>query len=133
MKGGYGMAIAHVALWTDDLDASVRFWVDNFGALAGEEYASRNRPGFRSRFLRFADGAALEIMTGPWIGKAADAAERPGWAHVAVSLGSVEAVDALARRFETEGRLVSGPRRTGDGYYEAVIRSPEGALVEITV
>ena len=28
-------------------------------------------------------------------------------------------------------RLVSGPRRTGDGYFEAVVRSPEGALIEI--
>lgn len=125
------VTIAHVALWTADLDASVRFWTDHFGAVAGEEYASRNRPGFRSRFLRLAGGAAIEIMTGPWIGAATPAEERAGWAHVAVSLGSDAAVDAAAARFRAEGRLVSGPRRTGDGYYEAVVRSPEGALVEI--
>jgi lactoylglutathione lyase len=126
------MRIAHVALWTADLEASVAFWVDTFGAEAGEEYASRNRPGFRSRFLRLAEGASLELMTGPWIEGAVEAAERPGWAHVAVSLGSPEAVDTLAACCRARGQLVSGPRRTGDGYYEAVLRSPEGALVEIT-
>ena len=26
----------------------------------------------------------------------------------------------------------SGPRRTGDGYYECVVRDPEGNRVEIT-
>jgi lactoylglutathione lyase len=125
------MPIAHVALWTADLDASTRFWTEHFGAVAGETYVSRNRPGFRSRFLRFADGLAIEIMTGPWIGGTADG-ERPGWAHLALSLGSEAAVDAAAATFVADGRLVSGPRRTGDGYYEAVVRSPEGALVEIT-
>ena len=43
-----------------------------------------------------------------------------------------EAVDALAARMESVGLLVSPPRRTGDGFYEAVIRDPEGNLVEIT-
>lgn len=126
------MRIAHVALWTPDLDASAAFWARHFGAVVGEEYVSRNRPGFRSRFLRLADGAALELMTGPWLGDAAvDPAERAGWAHVAVDLGSEDAVRAAAERFTAEGCLVSGPRRTGDGYFEAVVRSPEGALIEI--
>jgi lactoylglutathione lyase len=126
-----GPAVAHVALWTADLDASVAFWAGHFGAVAGAEYASRNRPGFRSRFVDLASGARLELMTGPWVA-AGDGAERAGWAHVAVTLGSEAAVDAAATELATVGRLVTGPRRTGDGYYEAVIRSPEGALVEIT-
>lgn len=29
--------------------------------------------------------------------------------------------------------VVSGPRTTGDGYYESCVAGPEGALVEITV
>lgn len=127
------MRIAHVALWTPDLDASAAFWATHFGATVGEEYTSRNRPGFRSRFARLADGAAIELMSGPWLdGTTADAAERIGWTHVAISLGSRDAVRALAERLSAEGALVSPPRLTGDGYYEAVIRSPEGALIEIT-
>ena len=126
------MRIAHVALWTHDLDASAAFWQRHFGAEVGEEYVSRNRPGFRSRFVRFDDGASLELMTGPWVeGVRAETAERIGWTHVAISLGSEEAVIALAARLADEGALVSPPRRTGDGFFEAVALSPEGAAVEI--
>lgn len=125
------MRLAHVALWTSDLDAAARFWATHFGAEIGDEYVSHNRPGFRSRFLKLLDGSALELMTGPWIDAPAEG-ERAGWAHVAISLGSAEAVDAAAVRFAAEGLLVSGPRTTGDGFYEAVVRAPDGALVEIT-
>ncbi len=125
------MRLAHVALWTADLDAAARFWATHFGAEIGAEYVSRNRAGFRSRFVKLPDGAALELMTGPWIEGPADG-ERPGWAHIALSLGSAEAVDAAAVRFAEEGLLVSGPRMTGDGFYEAVARAPDGVLVEIT-
>ncbi|TBW38678.1 glyoxalase/bleomycin resistance/extradiol dioxygenase family protein [Siculibacillus lacustris] len=126
------MAIAHVALWTPDLDASARFWADWFGAEVGDVYESRRRPGFRSRFVRFADGPAIELMTGPWLAGPAPTEEQVGWAHVAITLGSEPAVRDLAERLALEGCLVSPPRTTGDGFYEAVIRSPEGALIEIT-
>jgi len=126
------MHIAHVALWTRDLDASAHFWAEHFAATVGEEYASRRRPGFRSRFVRLGDGAALELMTGPWVAEARADEERLGWAHLAVSLGSEEAVRTAAERFAAIDALVSPPRQTGDGYYEAVVRTPEGALVEIT-
>lgn len=126
------MRIAHVALWTRDLDASARFWADTFGADVGAEYVSMNRPGFRSRFVRLGDGAAIELMTGPWVADASAGADPVGWAHIAVSLGSDAAVDALAARLAATGALASPPRRTGDGFYEAVVRTPEGALVEIT-
>lgn len=125
------MRLAHVALWTLDLEAVALFWQRTFGAEVGEVYESRNRPGFRSRFARLPDGGAIELMTGPWV-EAASPAERVGWDHVAVSLGSEAAVDALAARCKAEGTLLSGPRWTGDGYYEAVIAAPDGTRVEIT-
>ncbi|HEE0241674.1 TPA: glyoxalase/bleomycin resistance/extradiol dioxygenase family protein, partial [Serratia marcescens] len=31
-----------------------------------------------------------------------------------------------------EGILLSAPRWTGDGFYEAVIRDPDGNAIEIT-
>lgn len=34
-------------------------------------------------------------------------------------------------RAKERGILVSGPRTTGDGYYEAVIRDQDGNLIEI--
>jgi len=57
-----------------------------------------------------------------------------GWAHIAISLGSREAVDDMTARLKNDGyRHVNGPRVTGDGYYESVIEDSEGNLLELTV
>ena len=43
-----------------------------------------------------------------------------GWIHLAFSVGSKEKVDALAARLKADGyEVISGPRTTGDGYYES--------------
>ena len=56
-----------------------------------------------------------------------------GYAHLAISVGSKERVDMLTARLERAGyRVLSGPRTTGDGYYESVVADPEKNLVEIT-
>ncbi|MDF0661639.1 MULTISPECIES: VOC family protein [unclassified Rhizobium] len=126
------MHIAHAALWTPDLDRQVAFWEKYFGAEIGEAYHSKRREGFVSRFIRFAgNGAELELMTGPWI-EADQDREACGWDHIAISLGSESAVDDMAQRCKADGILISGPRMTGDGYYEAVITTPDGSRVEIT-
>jgi len=127
------MKIAHVALWTTDLDRICAFWETTFGAIAGATYKSRNRPGFSSRFLTLADGASLEVMQGPWIAAADNMPERAGYAHIALSLGSREAVDAMAEVAASKDILIAPARMTGDGFYEAVLRDPDGNLIEITV
>lgn len=126
------MRIAHTALWTRDLDAAAAFWMKYFGATVGEPYHSRRRPGFISRFVSLPESAdQIELMTGPWL--AAEARdERVGWDHIAVSLGDRAAVDELADRCRADGCLISGPRTTGDGFYEALIAMPDGTPVEIT-
>ncbi|TNB49869.1 glyoxalase/bleomycin resistance/extradiol dioxygenase family protein [Martelella lutilitoris] len=125
--------IAHVALWTADLDRLAAFYERVFAAHAGARYESRRRPGFVSRFITLTDGPAIEIMQAPWLGPAGDpSAERPGYAHIAIGFGSIGAVDRLAADAEREGFLASAPRRTGDGFYEAVLTDPDGNLIEIT-
>ena len=48
--------------------------------------------------------------------------------------GSAEAVDRLTECLVADGfRCVSGPRTTGDGYYESCVLDAEGNRVEITV
>ena len=126
------MRLAHTALWTRDLDAAVAFWSKYFDATAGEPYHSKRRAGFISRFLTLrGEGAQIELMTGPWV-KRADADERTGWDHIAISVGDAGKVDALAAQCAQDGCLVSGPRMTGDGFYEAVIAMPDGTRIEIT-
>ncbi|WEZ82044.1 VOC family protein [Rhizobium sp. 32-5/1] len=127
------MRIAHVALWTADLDRLCAFWETTFGAVSGVRYESRNRPGFASRFLTLKGGPSIEIMQGPWIAAPDAMPERAGYAHIALSLGSREAVDALAEIAASKDILVAPARMTGDGFYEAVLRDPDGNLIEITV
>ncbi len=46
---------------------------------------------------------------------------------------SREAVDELTCRLGSDGyEVLSGPRTTGDGYYESCILGPENNLIEIT-
>ena len=126
------MKLAHVALWTVDLDAAASFWENVFGAEVGELYRSARRPGFTSRFVHLPkDGAAIELMTAPWIEAVPDR-EVTGWDHIAISVCSEREVDELAQRCREIGILSSDPRWTGDGFYEAVIVTPDGSRVEIT-
>jgi len=126
------MRLAHVALWTRDITTAAEFWRKYFNAEVGPLYHSARRPGFTSCFIRLTpDSLQIELMTGPWVAaRAAD--ECLGWDHIAVSLGDADAVDAFAERCAANGILLSGPRRTGDGFYEAVIVAPDGTRVEIT-
>jgi lactoylglutathione lyase len=124
--------IAHIALWTRDLESAAAFWRRYFDARVGEPYYSKRRPGFVSRFVSLPGGIArIELMTGPWIAEPSTT-DQVGWDHVAVALGSTKAVDELAARCKADGVLVSAPRTTGDGYYEAVVALPHGTQIEIT-
>lgn len=117
--------IEHTATWVSDLERARAFYERWFGAKPGAKYSSAARD-FKSYFLSLGTGARLELMKSP---------EEPARsAHLAISVGSREAVDRLIRAMEAAGvRIVSEPRQTGDGYYEAVIADSEGNLVEITV
>lgn len=126
------MKITHVALWTCRLESLADFWVRVFGAKAGSVYVSSNRPGFRSCWLTLPSGPSIELMTGPWV-EPSTSDERVGYAHLALSVGSKEIVDQLALKMKDEGMLVGYPRFTGDGFYEAILRDPDGNLIEITV
>ncbi|WP_024554516.1 VOC family protein [Franconibacter helveticus 513] len=125
------MKITHIALWTNDIDAQAQFWADWFHGEAGELYVSKNRPGFMSRFVTLQEGATLELMSLPSLPGGPADKEHTGWAHIALNVGDKEAVEALATRAKEAGILLSGPRMTGDGFYEAVLKDPDGNLVEI--
>ena len=125
------MKIAHMALWTQDLEQQAHFWVSFFDGKINEKYFSRTNPGFESYFVKIGEEIAIELMTKPGlIGQQSDN-NRCGWVHLAISVGGNENVDAMAKRAKEQGILVSGPRTTGDGYYEAVIHDPDGNLIEI--
>lgn len=128
------LRIDHVAVWTGDLERMREFYERYFDARAGALYESRNHPGFRSYFLELAGGGPrLELMTFPAL-----AAPSPhpslGYPHVAISVGSRPAVDALTNRMRADGvAVVTDPHETGDGYYESVVCDPDGNRIELSV
>ncbi|MCI6715569.1 MAG: glyoxalase, partial [Lachnospiraceae bacterium] len=44
-----------------------------------------------------------------------------------------DVVDELTAKLKNDGyEVISGPRTTGDGYYESCVLDPEGNQIEIT-
>ena len=126
------MLIEHIAMYVNDLEKAREFFVEFFGAVSNEGYHNV-KTGFRSYFLSFENGARLEIMNRPELQEAEKGLNRTGYAHIAFRLGSKQAVDALSERLQQNGYpVVSGPRTTGDGYYESCIIGIEGNQIEVT-
>lgn len=120
-------------MYVIDLEGMKDFFVRYFNAVPGGLYHNR-RTDFKSYFLSFGDGARLEIMMRPELAEAGANHQRLGYVHLAISVGSKERVDALTERLANDGyEVISGPRTTGDGYYESCIAGPEGNIIEITV
>lgn len=127
------MKIDHIALYVNDLEGAKTFFETYFQAVSNGGYHNE-MTDFRSYFLTFSDGSRLEIMTKPELTDSGNLLGRFGYAHIALSAGSRGAVDALTARLRDGGYpTLSGPRVTGDGYYESCILGFEGNLIEITV
>lgn len=124
------MKIEHVGLWVRDLELMKTFYEKYFGAKANKLYHNKNT-GFTSYFLTFDSGdTRLELMNKAGLEEVNN--EVFGYGHIAYQVEDEEAVDCLHKQLVHDGYPhVNGPRTTGDGYYEAVIKDPEGNIVEI--
>ena len=126
------MKIEHIAMYVNDLEKTREFFIKYLGAVSNDGYHNPNTD-FRSYFLSFEDGARLEIMNKPRMDELEKPLNRTGYAHIAFSVGSKEKVDELTSRLKQDGyEVVSGPRTTGDGYYESCIIAVENNQIEIT-
>ena len=137
------MRIEHVAINVRDLERTRDFFIKYFNATASEGYHNP-RTGLRSYFLNFADGARLEIMNWPQMstnnfeqtadGQLLERRHALGYTHICMSVGSRDAVDEMTARLVADGyRHVSGPRTTGEGYYESCILLDDGEELELTI
>ncbi len=127
------MRIDHIALYVCDLNRVKDFFVKYLGAASSDIY--RNPvSGFQSCYMRFDGGARVELMSKPRMTDQPKDPKRTGYSHLAFSLGSKELVDELTLRLQTDGfEVISGPRTTGDGYYESCIVAVEDNLIELTI
>ena len=127
------MRIEHIAMYVNDLEKARAFFMKYFEATSNEGYHNP-QTYFRSYFLSFDNGARLEIMKKPLMSDTEKGLNRTGYIHIAFSLGSKAAVDELTKKLKADGyEVISGPRTTGDGYYESCIVGVEGNQIEITV
>ena len=127
------MRIDHVALFCRDLEQMRQFFIDYFDARSNEQYHNP-RTGLRTYILSFTEGSTrLELMLRPDVQDADPSQPAIGYVHLSFAVGSKKGVDLLTRRLAADGYTVtSGPRTTGDGYYESSILGPEGIQIEIT-
>ena len=127
------MKIEHVALYVNNLENARDFFVKYLDAKSNEGYHNPNT-NFSSYFLSFDEGARIEIMNKPDVSDLLKDPVRTGYVHIAFSVGSKEKVDELTAKLRADGyEVLSGPRVTGDGYYESCIVAVEQNQIEITV
>jgi len=125
------MQLSHTALYVRDLEAMKDFYMRFFGAQANQKYHNP-KTGLQTYFLSFGAGARLELMTRPGLAPRQQNSPALGYNHIAFALGSRARVDALAQELAQAGcPILSGPRLTGDGYYEVSLADPEGNLLEL--
>lgn len=126
------MKIEHIAMYVEHLVETKEFFEKFFNASSNTCYHNKNT-GFQSYFLSFDDGARLEIMNKPKMDHSEKELARTGYIHIAFSVGSKSKVDELTYQLKEAGyEVISGPRTTGDGYYESCIVGIEGNQIEIT-
>ena len=127
------MRIDHAALFCRDLEQMRQFFIDYFDALSNEQYHNP-RTGLRTYILSFTEGSTrLELMQRSDVQDSDPSQPSIGYVHLSFAVGSKKGVDLLTRRLAADGYTVtSGPRTTGDGYYESCILGPEGIQIEVT-
>ncbi len=128
------MRVNHIGINCLNLELTEDFFINYFDA---QEVAKYHNPktGLHSRMLLFPMGSArLELMSWPDAISVERMKYAQGLTHLSMSVGSKEMVNTLTQRLEADGyQRLSGPRTTGDGYYESCILGPENMEIEITI
>ena len=125
------MKIDHTAIWVIDLEKEKDFFLEYFDCSVNQKYTNPSKR-FSSYFLTFRDGGRIELMKNDNMELSAGRRESAGFSHIAIDAGSREIVDNLTEKMRRGGVIIeSGPRVTGDGYYESVILDPENNKIEI--
>jgi HAD superfamily hydrolase (TIGR01509 family) len=130
-EAGVQVRFGHVGIEVSDLFTMELFYRTALGLGLRYRHVSRNHPGLRTVLLG-REGLEIELLDRPRPA-APDDGERPRTpGHLALE---VDDVDAAARRLEAlglPGVTVTAPLDTGDGFREAVVRDPEGNVLELS-
>lgn len=129
------MKLEHVAIWTGDLERLKTYYQRYFGGVPNAKYTNEQK-GFQSYFLTFQSGARLELMYRKDIPENQNdtvQAQHKGIIHLAFGVDSIVKVDQKAEELRNAGfPILSGPRKTGDGYYEFETLDPDNNRIEVS-
>lgn len=129
------MTLEHAAIWTTQLETLKDYYIKYFDAKPNDKYTNHQKD-FQSYFLSFASGARLELMSMPGIpANQNDTVQQQhlGLIHLAFGVNTIAEVEAKAQQLKADGfPILSGPRKTGDGYYEFETLDPDNNRIEVT-
>lgn len=129
------ISLEHVAIWTLQLERMKEFYVTFFQGVPNSKYTNHQKQ-FESYFLTFSSGARLELMTR--VGITENKSDRVGEQHVGIihlafGVDTIDEVNQKAEQLRASGyQILSGPRKTGDGYYEFETLDPDQNRLEVT-
>ena len=122
------MTLEHVAIWTNQLENLKDYYIKYFQGIPNDKYTNTKKD-FHSYFLSFSSGARLELMTMPGIPvNQNDTVQKQhmGIIHLAFGVNTIQEVEEKARQLQTDWfPILSGPRKTRDGYYEFDTMDPD--------
>jgi lactoylglutathione lyase len=129
------MAIDHVAIWTNQLEKLKEYYVKYFDGRANKKYLNDEKH-FESYFVSFESGTRLELMQMPGIPENLnDNVEKQylGIIHLSFGMESMDKVNDKYNEFKKDGfRILKGPRKTGDGYWEFETLDPDNNRIEVS-
>jgi lactoylglutathione lyase len=129
------MTIDHVAIWTSQLETLKDFYVMYFNGIANQKYLNKERQ-FQSYFVSFESGTRLELMQMPGIPENLNdtiGKQYLGIIHLAFRMETMKLVDTKLIELGNAGfKILRGPRKTGDGYYEFETLDPDNNRIEVS-
>jgi lactoylglutathione lyase len=129
------MIIDHVAIWTTQLEKLKDFYVKYFNGRANEKYLNKDRH-FESYFVAFDSGTRLELMQMPGIPQNLNdpvGKQYQGIIHLSFGMENMDMVDEKLIELTQDGfKILRGPRKTGDGYWEFETLDPDNNRIEVS-
>lgn len=128
------MTIDHIAIWTNQLEILKGYYLKYFNGRANKKYTNKET-GFESYFISFDSGSRLEIMQKPGIPQNLNdriIKQHQGIIHLSFGVDNMELVNRKSVELANAGfRILRGPRKTGDGYYEFETLDPDNNRIEV--
>jgi lactoylglutathione lyase len=129
------MTIDHVAIWTTHLEKMKDYYVRYFNGIANKKYRNDEKQ-YESYFVSFDSGTRIELMQKPGIPENLnDTVEKQylGIIHLAFGVENMSLVNQKLNELSDAGyKILRGPRKTGDGYWEFETLDPDNNRIEVS-